>query len=309
MADRMEMSPRKLEKLLVYLGSQEKPARQIDIQREVGVPTSLMRLIQKELSDLLVVEGDQFLLRKEQASVVRDLHSARTRQNEYFMKKSEEGMKLLEQVERERKRSKRNMDQFRALPVTAIDRIKILYERGELEGRKLLFMGDNDLTSVAAAVMCLAEEIVVLDIDPKLTSIIEEVSRRENFEIFCIKYDARKTLPENLKSRFDVTITDPPYTPEGAGLFVSRCIQGNGRRNGVVVVSYGHSIRSRERALSIQEMLTKQGLLMEEIIPELGKYHSAQSIGCRSSLYICRITPKTRPLIKDEYRGQPIYTA
>ncbi|MBU1205141.1 MAG: bis-aminopropyl spermidine synthase family protein [Nanoarchaeota archaeon] len=304
--DRINISPRKLEDILFYL--LEHPSRQIVLQRTLGLPTSVMRLIRKELRDLLIVERDNYSLNKQYSALVDDLYSKRNKKDEFIVEELTKCQAKLEQIENGRRRSKRGIDQFRALSHTVTDKISFLYKKGELEGRRLMFMGDNDLASIVAAFTSLPESITVFDVDQELLSLINQLSEDYSLNIECVEYDARKKIPERFDSRYHVCVTDPPYTLEGINLFVSRCIQGNGRKNGAIFINYGYSMRSRERALPIQDTLTKMGLLIEEIIPEFGRYYSAQSIGCQSSLYICKMTPKTKPLIRGEYKGENIYT-
>lgn len=304
-ADKINMSPRKLEDFLVYL--LEHSSKKIVLQRKFGLPSSIMKLMKKELGNFLEVNGDSYSLDDHCLGMVNGLYVERNKKDEYIEKRLIECRPLLEQIEKNRKRSKREIDQFRAIPETVINKIRFLYKKGELEGRTLMFMGDNDLASIIAASTHLPKNITVFDIDKELVSLINQLNKEKDLEIKCIEYNAKKEFPKGFRSKFDVSITDPPYTLEGIRLFISRCIQGNRRENGAIVINYGYSIRSREKVLPIQNVLTEMGLLMEEVIPEFSRYFSAQSIGCQSSLYVCRTTPKTRHLVKGEFKTN-IYT-
>ncbi|MGC8778110.1 MAG: bis-aminopropyl spermidine synthase family protein, partial [Candidatus Caldatribacteriaceae bacterium] len=62
-------------------------------------------------------------------------------------------------------------------------RISFLYERGDLEGQKILIVGDDDLFSLALAATSLPESITVLEIDPRLVEFIQKRSREHHFQI------------------------------------------------------------------------------------------------------------------------------
>ena len=36
--------------------------------------------------------------------------------------------------------------------------------------------------------------------------------------------------------------------------------------------------------------------MAEEVVPDFGEYEGAESLGARSSMWICRRTPRTKPL-------------
>ncbi|MCS7092315.1 MAG: bis-aminopropyl spermidine synthase family protein [Patescibacteria group bacterium] len=103
--------------------------------------------------------------------------------------------------------------------------------------------------------------------------------------------------------------TDPLYTPKGINLFVSRAIETLDRQNQTarIYVCYGNSYRAKERFLPIQKVLTDSGLMLRWVFDRFNRYEGAESVGSASSLYIAKITPKTKPLIRGRY-DKPIYT-
>ncbi len=54
-------------------------------------------------------------------------------------------------------------------------------------------------------------------------------------------------------------------------------------------------------------MLSEIGFLIEEMIPDETEYDGAESIGARSSLMVCAVTPQTRALAEDRLTGD-LYT-
>ena len=111
-----------------------------------------------------------------------------------------------------------------------------------------------------------------------------------------------------MKGKFDTVFTDPPYTPEGISLFVSRAIETLDKKNQTarVYVCYGNSDRAKERFLPIQDVLTDSGLMLRWVF-RFNRYEGAESVGSASSLYIAEVTPRTKPLIRGNY-DKSIYT-
>jgi predicted methyltransferase len=180
---------------------------------------------------------------------------------------------------------------------------------GDIEGKKILFLGDDDFTSVAVSKNGNAKELVVLDIDKRILTEIDNISAQYNLGIKTIEYDARKKLPSDFWNKYDIIFTDPPYTPEGISLFISRAINALNSTNqsSRIYLCYGNSDRAKERYLQIYSELISSGLMIRWIFDKFNKYNGAESIGSTSSLFICEITPKTRALVNGDY-GKPIYT-
>jgi predicted methyltransferase len=86
---------------------------------------------------------------------------------------------VLTKIEEGRIRSKRNLDQFRALPETSVARVQLLDEHLHIENRKFLFLGDDDLTYVAAGIVGGATELVVVGIDRDTLECIKAISDQE----------------------------------------------------------------------------------------------------------------------------------
>jgi len=304
-SDRVLVSPRDIEQMLFILRGG--PTKQIEIQRRLGFPKSAMQILPVELSNLITREGDRFSLRQNAQDEVDELQSRRAGFDAQVEARLSYAVEELKSVEQSRDRSYRNFDQFRAVPESTVAKVGLIYQRGDLESRDIILIGDNDLAAVAAGFTGVPKKITVLDIDKKILDLLEELNRQHSLNIETVCYNAKSPFPNSLKSQYSVAVTDPPYTPEGISLFVSRCIGALGRKNGVIYLSYGYSPRAAERALPIQDALTKMGLVIEEVKPGFTKYYAAQSIGSSSALYVCRMTPRSKPIISGKFTGD-IYT-
>lgn len=216
---------------------------------------------------------------------------------------------LLKKYADQRPTSERKYDQFTATIETTARRASLLNFFEDVRGKRLLFLGDDDFTSVTVASLKEASGVMVLDIDDRILDNIRKVTKTESLEIGLENYDARKTLPTAYRQKFDIVFTDPPYTPEGIKLFVSRAIQALSPKNqsARIYVCYGNSDRAKERFLPIYEVLISSGLMMRWVFDKFNRYQGAESIGSASSLFILEVTSKTKPLITGNY-DRSIYT-
>ena len=202
-----------------------------------------------------------------------------------------------------RPKPKRQFDQFGATEETLAARANLLAERGFLSDSKILFLGDYDLTSLVCLPKEKNTEIWVLDAD---RDVLEVIKRESKGAIFTVEHNLTAPLPKRLVASFDSVFTDPPYTPEGVSLFLSRSLEAlvKGVR-GRIFLSYGSL--DPVRVLALQEKILEHGVLIEELRPGFNEYLAAKTIGDVSDLYVLRPTAKTHPLIRGEHQGK-IYT-
>lgn len=180
----------------------------------------------------------------------------------------------------------RELDQFQATTDTVVDRALYLHQKGEVFKRDIVFLGDDDLTSIAVAFLDRARSVTVIDIDQRILDLITRISDEYELNIRTINADFRTDSLSNLDNNFDVIFTDPPYTADGIGLFVSR--GKNLLRDSYAsstYVCYGNSSRAPERIASVQREILSQGFVFDEIRANFNQYHGANSIGSGSDLY------------------------
>ena len=221
-----------------------------------------------------------------------------------------DALDLLRKYSHLRVKPKRQYDQFTATVETTALRSALLDFQGDIRGQRLLFLGDDDFTSVCIAKTGYPASVSVLDIDKDVLNNLNQVAVGENLTLKTVKYDARSDLPANYKDQHDIVFTDPPYTPAGIELFLSRAIQALDKSNPTarIYICYGNSDLAKERFIPIYEAITRAGLMIRYVFDKFNRYHGAESIGSTSSLFICEVTPKTKPVINGKY-GSNIYTA
>lgn len=192
------------------------------------------------------------------------------------------------------------LDQTHGTAETALLRALFMLERGSIEGREILFLGDDDFTSIAVSLLHAAKRVTVIDVDHRLIETINEISEKENLEINCIKHDLKNPLPKKLLGKYDIAFTDPPYTIPGLVLFLSRGITSIRRqKSGSIYLAYAH--RSPEELLKIQKTLNKMGLCIAEHIPKFNKYKGAEMFANTTSIIRLETTEETQPLITGSF--------
>jgi ribosomal protein S18 acetylase RimI-like enzyme len=198
------------------------------------------------------------------------------------------------------------LDQTHGTPETALLRALYMLERGDLEGRRIIFLGDDDFTSIAVALLDVAVEVTVIDVDQRLLKAIKSVSGKENLAITCMNFDLRKNLPRQMRGKFDVVFTDPPYTTPGLTLFTSRAITVlKPEKGGTIYLAYAH--QPPNRALIMNKILGDMGLAIMEQIPKFNIYKGAEMFANTTFIVRLQTTEKSRPLIASNYEGK-IYT-
>jgi len=204
---------------------------------------------------------------------------------------------------------KREYDQFFATAETSVSKAKILEYKGVLDNSHIALLGDDDLVSVVFSLLSQNHKTtVVFDIDKNLLSSIDRIFSEEGLgKIKTQLYDARDSVPDNYLGKFDVVITDPPYTKNGMCTFLSRAIDLLGGKNKYIFLYFGSSHKTPEKVLKIQEIINRMGLVVEDRIHKFARYTGAESLGNASSLYVLKTTPFTKTL-KDPYTLKNIYT-
>ena len=204
-----------------------------------------------------------------------------------------------------------SIDQSLATPETGIKRALLMLRTCGLIGEKILFVGDDDLTSLAASLIVKhlgggGHGFTVMDIDTRILEYIKETAKNLNCEITAIEHDFRKPIPPQHGNAYDAIFTDPPYTLEGVKLFLSRGAEALKEGPGY----YAYLSCGRKKLglrLALQEIISESGFVIDQVLGGHNKYLGAQILGSTSDMYVLNTTEKTGPLFNDPYTG-PIYT-
>ncbi|HAK52027.1 MAG TPA: hypothetical protein DCM54_09025 [Gammaproteobacteria bacterium] len=201
------------------------------------------------------------------------------------------------------------LDQAFALPETTLRRATYASEHDALAGRNIIFIGDDDLTSIAVALLLRegqrVQRLVVIDIDQRIIDLIESVSTRYSLDIECFRHDARDPLPIELQGQFYTFFTDPPYTLTGLELFLARAkeaIQPGPGKQGFL--SFGH--KDPDTDLGVFQNIGRFGLVPKEIIDDFNTYGGGTIIGNVSRMI--RLVSGSIPVQSVPRHEESIYT-
>jgi predicted methyltransferase len=204
------------------------------------------------------------------------------------------------------------LDQCHCTVETKIRRVLAMHEADALVGRRILVLGDDDLVSLALASVVrrfgsisTVANLTVVDVDPGVVSFVRKRLAKAPFPISCLSHDLRDPLPCALEKRFDTVLTDPPYTPAGARLFLSRAATAV-REGATVFLSFGS--RRPGATAALQRDLVRMGFAIESLNPGFNRYVGAGVLGGTSDLYRLGATKDVRPLVSDRFDG-PLYTS
>lgn len=268
-----------------------------------GLPKETLRVFKASIKDLLApADGDSLAL--------NDLGKQFVDQNpcvpykwslvEYSDKDLEAKLELVRSSSQPSDEPKRQYDQFFASIQSSVAKALVVKDKGLLEGKaKIALLGDDDLVSLVLALIDPQLEITVLEIDKDIMATIErgkDLLGIKNVQL--VQYDARSPLEKQFVDKFDVVLTDPPYTKSGFSLFLKRAVELAGydahkQQAKYIFIHYGASFKSPEKYLKIQEVINRFGLWQEDVLYNFARYYGAESIGNASTLYILQTTPHT----------------
>ncbi|MCR8433473.1 MAG: bis-aminopropyl spermidine synthase family protein [Crenarchaeota archaeon] len=156
---------------------------------------------------------------------------------------------------------------------TTLARVAYMYYRGDLRNRDIIILGDDDLLSIAVGLTNLANRIVVIDIDKRLTEFIQRVSNEYGLRIEVYTEDLRRPLPEDLCRKFDVFQTDPLESLNGFKVFVGRGIAAlRGERcAGYFYLTLVDASIDKWREIQ-RLLLTEFNVVITDIIPDFSEY-------------------------------------
>ncbi len=164
-------------------------------------------------------------------------------------------------------------DQGFVRPQDTLRRMIFMYQRGDIEGREIFILGDDDLLSVAIGLTGMAKRITVVEIDKRLVEFIEEFSRRYTPGLITVQqYNVLEPLPENEQGRYQVCVTDPVETHNGFKLFVTRCLSTLEGVGSAAYIGLTHLEASLKKWHAYQRMFNDAGLAITDIIRDFAYY-------------------------------------
>ncbi len=205
----------------------------------------------------------------------------------------------------------RSLDQFFATEESVARKVLLMHARGDLAGKHLVLLGDDDLVSIGIALLGLDTSVSVLDTDARILERIDNILKAYKLSgVRTVKYDARDPLRPDLKDRFDVAVVDPPYTLNGLKLFLTRCLELlSPSSENRIYLYYGVSLKVPAKLLAVQTIFNDSNLVIFEKLSSFVRYYGADSIGSSSDCYILQRTPWTELPLIGETIPRALYTS
>ncbi len=164
-------------------------------------------------------------------------------------------------------------DQGYISPWGTVARVMRMDMHGDVEGKEILILGDDDLVSIALALTKKPKSIVVLEIDERITDFIRKTSQKIGYTALeGISFDLTQPLPSSLLKRFDVFETDPTESLSGFKMFLTR---GMASLKGMRCSGY-FGLTRLEASLwkwgKIESFLLRSRFVITEILPDFHRY-------------------------------------
>ena len=293
-----------------------------DVAREVGLPIPVATAVRRELETrgYLARKGGLALTEEGQtfATSFLDIEAAA---DDISADQDEGGHELPEGL-MENMRAlldsapgvRVELDQAPCTPETALRRAALMHRAGALEGRRILLLGDDDSLSLAIPLYLAhqgrkrpVDNITILEIDPGRISFLKEKCAEIGAQVTIVPHDLRDPLPARLKGQFDVFQTDPPYTVEGATLFLTRAAEALRPGPGSLgFLSYGQPATADQYALLGE--IHRLGFATKTIRRDFNTYEGASILGSTGQMIELEGLFGDAPNQSERYSGV-MYTA
>lgn len=189
------------------------------------------------------------------------------------------------------------LDQSKCTIETSFKRAHYLITHQQVVSGSLLCVGDDDLVSVAYGFLYryLTHQkgrdfkVTVVDKDFRVLDYIHNLSSIHQLPIDIVFHDLKDPMPKSMNKKYDVMITDPPYTMSGLELFILRGISCL-KRGREVAIYLSFPVKPPEIRLAVQAFFTSQNILIDQIIDNFNRYEGAQIIGGVSNFFSLKTT-------------------
>lgn len=274
---KIKISLKDIERLLGALKMGKNPWAVID-KADFPVPAVFESIRALEKIGLVSVSGNGFYLTDEGRKVAKNLHpvddlSCKTCEGRGIIleKFSEVKSKFLK-IQKRRPAPMRKFDQGYVTPSTTLSRFALAYERGDIYGKEIFVLGDDDLISIVLGISRLPNRITVVEIDKRLTDFIQETGVKEGFEVEVHTFDLRRSIPNEHRNKYDTFFTDPPETLKAADAFIGRGISALKGPGSAGYFGFTRREASLTKWYELQKMLIKYNIVFTDIIHNFNEY-------------------------------------
>ncbi len=161
--------------------------------------------------------------------------------------------------------------QLQASVSSSLARADALLEDLPPFGRSVLFLGDDDLSSVALGAR-LHGSIVAVDVDARVLEQLGRVVAEYALDIEPLEHDVRSRLPKRLRGQFDTVHCDP--VDDGAWLeaWLRAGLAALAPEAGVRLVLSINLRRLGPRVLGLHRFMVEHGFVLDRRLPATNRY-------------------------------------
>jgi hypothetical protein len=186
-------------------------------------------------------------------------------------------LKLFERLAEGRPRPKKDHWQGFMSARSTVRRAAFIHSRCDDAQARAFLLGDDDLLSLAIALMGAAKQIIAADIDPDIVRFINEAARSGGLPVRAIKLDANLPLPDKYRGRFDLFITEPPETLAGLRLFLARGFESLKGEGSVAYFGLTHIEASLRKWQQIERFILDSNFAITDILRDFSIYSEREN--------------------------------
>ncbi len=178
-------------------------------------------------------------------------------------------------VEAKRPELKDSFDQNEMCTRSALERARVFAKKRDMEGARMLFIGDDDLVGMACSLTGLPKEVVVLEIDKTLVDFINAQAKEKRLPLKAVQYNVEEPIPKKMGGKFDFFHTESVETLPGIRLFLARGIEAL-KTGGTMYFGLTHMMSSLAKWKKIQEYVLKSGMVITNIWENHSEYQETE---------------------------------
>ena len=200
----------------------------------------------------------------------------------------------------------KELDQYYITRETSIQRA-LLEEPISYDGKRIILLGDMDLTSLFIGMTSKPRDLAVLDIDRRIPEIVFKMKFDQNIQsIRFVNHDFRIRMIAVLKNQFDYIFLEPPMTKEGLELGLSRAVQC-AKKDSPSKIYLSFDIEQEKEDL-IESFLDRMNLEKADFKESFNEYDYPTPLGKKNSdLYILNVKQNSEETISNHYFGPTYY--
>ena len=176
------------------------------------------------------------------------------------------------EIQKERPTPLQEFDQGYITPESAVARTLFALRNHDVQGSNIIIFGDDDLVSIVLGLTKKINYVLVLEIDKRIVDFINRVAKRENLSVEGVEFDLRNKIPNTLKGRFDVFMSDPPEAYKAFLFFLNKGIytlKGEGSVGYIGLTLIDSSLQKWQK---IQKAILSSGAVITDIIQDFNEY-------------------------------------